>query len=256
MLQWLVSQNCDLDINLYYYAAVYGKIDILMWLYSHHLLMFSHQTKCSIMKCAARNGHVHIMKWLNSLDPCCKWNRGITNAAAQAMEIYALKWLLSQEDPPFPWNERELYKLASSTGNIMLMKCLRHFNPSYPWHHIFCANAAKNGHLRILRWLRCQDPPCPINLNQCIALAAEQEHIEVVDWLRIQTEIRCANCSREECRCKNRGIELPMNYEQDRKEIIYCRNLCDEDPSIDSDNSSTSSTDYEYDFVVGDIDDD
>jgi hypothetical protein len=73
----------------------------------------------------------------------------------------------------------------------------------------------------MLKWLRYQVPPCPIKLNHCIALAAEKGHIEVVDWLRIQSG--CAKCSRDNCRCKNREIKLPVNYKHERNKILLER---------------------------------
>jgi hypothetical protein len=182
MLQWLMSQNCVLTKDCFLLAVVNGHIGILQWLYTHYQESFNQRTKYVMMKEAARYGLVHIMKWLYSLNPSFKWDRGITNAAARGNKLNALLWLRSQ-DPPLPWNERNLYFLASSTGNIMLMKCLRHLNPSYPYHYNFCAKAAKNGHLRMLRWLRCQDPPCPINWIQCIKLASNEGEYEVKNWL-------------------------------------------------------------------------
>jgi hypothetical protein len=227
MLQWLIlSQNCE-EMNKYAYiqAVEYDHIDILKWLNTHNQNLFNH-FQYDLMKSAASKGHIHIMKWLYSLGLSFKWDKGITKVAVQGKNINALKWLRSQ-DPPCPWNEYEVYELASSTGNIMLMKCLRDLNPLYTWNDSLCANAAKNGHLRMLRWLRCQEPPCPIKLNQCIALAAEKEHIEVVDWLRIQSG--CANCFRENCRCKNKQIILPENYELQRSKILYNRRKYDVD---------------------------
>jgi hypothetical protein len=225
MLQWLVAQDYPLKADSYYLAAAYDRLDILGWLYKQNQVLFN-QKKYSLMKSAARYGHIRIMNWIHSSDPSCKWDNGITSTAAQCRKFNALVWLRSQ-NPPCPWDERKLYDMASSRGDVMLMKCLRHLNSSYPWHDSFCTNAAKNGHLKMLRWLRCQEPPCPIKLNVCIELAAKKRLIiEVVDWLRVQSG--CANCSRENCRCKNREIKVPVNYDLDRNKILYNRTMYDD----------------------------
>ena len=45
-----------------------------------------------------------------------------------------------------------------------------------------CSNAAKGGHLDVLKWLRSQDPPCPWNKETC-RYAALSGHLDVLKWL-------------------------------------------------------------------------
>jgi hypothetical protein len=261
VLEWLVSQGCELNNKSYHWPASSGQLDMLVWLHRRDAPSF-YKVQKSLMESAIYNGHMHIIKWLRSLDPPCEWNKSFIQFAVTDRRLKILIWLRSQ-DPPCPWDECELYQYASSTGDVMLMKCLRDLNPSYPWDDSLCAIAAEYGQLRMLRWLRCQDPPCPINLNDCIELAAEQKHVEVVDWLRIQTG--CANCSENNCSCENPEIKLPVNYEEDRNIIISQRIASAEDRcSEDDDKSSIDSADQliildgenDYDYYLdSDVDD-
>jgi hypothetical protein len=121
------------------------------------------------------------------------------------------------------------------------MKCLRSLSKSRPLGDSVCAQAAEHGHLKLLKWLRCQDPPCPINLNKCIALAAENRHIKVVDWLSIQSG--CANCSRNDCKCKNRKIKIPQDFIQFKNKVLLSQR--EEEESSDKSESKDDNSESE-----------
>jgi hypothetical protein len=70
-------------------------------------------------------------------------------------------------------------------GTLRLLKFARENNPPCPWNELTCAYAAKNGHLNILQWVRSQDPPCPWSKETCI-YAAENGHLDVLKWVRNQ----------------------------------------------------------------------
>eukprot|EP01041_Mallomonas_annulata_P009823 gene9823-20430_t len=81
-------------------------------------------------------------------------------------------------------------KYAASIGS--LEKCLssgrnsRSRNPPYPWYLRTCTeNAAKNGHIEILEWLRLQDSPCPLDVRTC-SEASIGGQLGVLKWLRAQ----------------------------------------------------------------------
>jgi hypothetical protein len=50
-----------------------------------------------------------------------------------------------------------------------------------------CSCAAFNGQLKILQWLRNQNPPCPWNATTC-SEAARGGHLKILQWLRNKTE--------------------------------------------------------------------
>ena len=70
-------------------------------------------------------------------------------------------------------------------GTLRLLKFARENNPPCPWSESTCEYAAEEGHLNILEWVRSQDPPCPWNVNTC-AKAAEGGHLNILQWLRSQ----------------------------------------------------------------------
>ena len=62
----------------------------------------------------------------------------------------------------------------------------------------FCCEAAKNGHLHVLQWLRSQDPYCPLDDRACSS-AAFNGHLHALQWLRSQD----TPCPWNECTCSN-----------------------------------------------------
>ncbi len=46
-------------------------------------------------------------------------------------------------------------------------------DPPCPWDEYVCSEAAENGHLEILQWLRAQDPPCPWHILQVSLIYAQ-----------------------------------------------------------------------------------
>jgi hypothetical protein len=249
MLQWLVSQNCLLNIDSFIEAATFGYLNILMWFRAHNPLSFQ-EMQYSLMVEASHSGHVHIMKWLRSFDPPCKWDKTISWNAARSSNLRGLIWMRSQ-DPPCPWDLYKLYKIALINDDIMLMKCLRSLDPAYQLPESLCAYAAEKGNLRMLRWLRCQEPPCPININRCLALAAKKGQVEVVSWLQGQSG--CANCSRDKCRCKNSEIKIPEFYKKLKKAILVYRTYFSEEvsgSSSDDDSSSDHTSDASNDEFI------
>ena len=69
-------------------------------------------------------------------------------------------------------------------SSISLVKWSK--NNGCPWGARTCANAAQNGHLETLKWLRDTadgKEPCPWDEWVC-AYAAQNGHLETLKWLR------------------------------------------------------------------------
>lgn len=210
VLKWSqkVGVLCPLHTVVFSKAAAFGNIDIMNYLwkiscpYDEHL--------CSK---AARNGHLHILKWARSQNPPiqwdeytfinavkygdeeilnwlylekCPWNESTCEAAAKAGNLHLLKWLRNLK---CQWDERTCSG-ASSSGNIKILKWARSQNPPCPWSTETCRLAAKYGYIEILRWSRMCEDPCPWDALVASSAAANGR-IEVVKWLLSGAEPRC-----------------------------------------------------------------
>ena len=74
---------------------------------------------------------------------------------------------------------------AAREGHLEALKFLRGLDPPCRWKECWktCEGAAKGGHLEVLKWARSEDPPCPWNVLTCCG-AAEGGHLEVLKFVR------------------------------------------------------------------------
>ena len=90
------------------------------------------------------------------------------------------------------WIDIRSYMFAQAAGNghLHIIQWLREQDPPCPWDVMACVRAARSGHLHIIRWLREQDPPCPWDTypppyGDCgtVSAAGESGHLHVMRWL-------------------------------------------------------------------------
>ena len=74
-----------------------------------------------------------------------------------------------------------------------MLQWMRAQYPPCPWDSRVCNEAARGGHLEVLRWARSQG--CPWD-GRAPRAAAEGGHLEVLKWL---IKKRCP-CSKRKCR--------------------------------------------------------
>lgn len=63
---------------------------------------------------------------------------------------------------------------------------LREQDPPCPWDEWATVQAARGGHLHVLRWLREQRPPCPWDRSACLAAAQWVKARDVAEWIEGQ----------------------------------------------------------------------
>ena len=56
---------------------------------------------------------------------------------------------------------------AASNGQLETLQWMRSQDPPCPWDERTCSEAARYGRLSTLQWLRSQDPPCPWDPDVC-----------------------------------------------------------------------------------------
>lgn len=76
--------------------------------------------------------------------------------------------------------QQQLVATAARQGNLPRVQLMREHGCE--WGVSASAAAAEAGHLHVLRWLRAQDPPCPVTDEVCEA-AAGGGHLTVLHWL-------------------------------------------------------------------------
>lgn len=74
---------------------------------------------------------------------------------------------------------------ASQKGYLRVLKWLRSLDPPCPWSGMACRLAAEEGELEVLKWLWHQDPPRTRDLA-VREIAAERGHLDILTWLHAQ----------------------------------------------------------------------
>ena len=122
------------------YAAGLGNIEALKWMRSQDTI-FEEETCIQ----AAMRGRLETLKWLRS-EGCPIGKRTFLKATTSAIFEYCI-----ENDIPC---DGRIYESAVQVlpDPIPIIKLLR--NSGYPWHPSACAEAAKNGDVKLLRWLR------------------------------------------------------------------------------------------------------
>ena len=76
------------------------------------------------------------------------------------------------------WNELACTE-AAKNGHLEVLIWLRDNN--CPWNEYACTFAAASGHLEVLIWLHTNN--CPLNKSECVKYATQNNHQHITDWL-------------------------------------------------------------------------
>jgi hypothetical protein len=96
------------------------------------------------------------------------------------------RWCLAEAWPRLSERQRGLAaRRGAACGDLERLRWLRAQEPPCPLGKEVCSDAAAEGHLDVLQWLRAQDPPCPWNERTCYR-AARYGRLDVLRWLRAQ----------------------------------------------------------------------
>ena len=77
----------------------------------------------------------------------------------------------------------KLCSMAAKGGQLKVLKWARQQNPPCPWDEWTCAYGAKDGQSEVLKWARQQNPPCPWDEWTC-AYGAKYGQLEALKWAR------------------------------------------------------------------------
>jgi Ankyrin repeats (many copies) len=188
VLKWAHQNGLEMRwINYIIYAATYGNITMIQWLYTNHGSEFD-DLACGYAACgyAARGGHLHVIKWLQTKG--CPLHINTCSYAAEHGHLEVLQWAQTKG---CPWDKYTCSN-AAKNGHLEVLQWAQ--TKGCPWDEYTCSNAAKNGHLEVLQW--AQTKGCPWDRNTC-SNAAYNGHLEVLQWARTN------GCPWDEYTCSN-----------------------------------------------------
>ena len=96
-----------------------------------------------------------------------------------------VQWLSAQDSSLLRVDEY-MCEWAASAGSLKVLKWLREQDPPCSWGEETCRLAVESGDPEVLMWLRTQDPPCPWRYDDMCDEAAYEGQMEVLKWLRAQ----------------------------------------------------------------------
>ncbi|WZN66043.1 putative ankyrin repeat protein [Chloropicon roscoffensis] len=150
-----------------------------------------------LVNCAASQGSVEILGWLVE-EKGCELNK---DSGLWAVRGGSVKVLEDLRGKGYEFNE-ETCREAAEEGHLEALKFLRGLDPPCPWDWGACSGAAGDGRLEVLKWARAQEPPCPWDEWTC-ASAAFGGHLDVLKWARSQdppcpwTDWTCSEAAKE-----------------------------------------------------------
>ena len=115
---------------------------------------------------AAQHGHYPILEWAQRAWPPLErgWQghefTGVECLfAAKGRRMDVVEWLMARgyELPHL------FLEIMASDGNLRALKWEKKRNASMKWTSGIFTCAARKGHLHVMKWLRAQDPPCPLD---------------------------------------------------------------------------------------------
>ena len=189
LLLWLKEQGCPISTSLPEDAAKSKNLELLKWLrrFGNRLVYTFPPPRhgqrwmswgTGVWNGAAASGHIPTLEWL-SKQVGSYWGRDTCAYAALHNHKDAILWLHGQ-NPPCPWNERTC-TFAAKGGHLALLQFLR--SQGCPWNKSTTGLAAAHDHLHILEYTQTQDPPCPLH-KYAFYHATRNGHLRIIEWLR------------------------------------------------------------------------
>ena len=124
----------------------------------------------------AKTNKLELLKWIRE-EKKCEWNEGTINRAAEQGNLEMVKYCVANECPIDGW----VCAQAAGNGHLELLKYLRE-EVKAPWDWETAALAAQSGHLHILEYL-VERKFDQFNEFMC-ECAAEYGHLDCLKYLR------------------------------------------------------------------------
>lgn len=151
-VRWLLGEDvrCPFDVFSLYAAARAGDLPIIQLLLDRGA--GSRGLDSKLTGCAARGGHLEVLKWLR--EKGCPWDEEVCAAAARGGHIETLRYL---RDNGCPWDEGTC-NLAAVGGHLSVLEFAR--DRGCPWSQDTYHAAKSSRHAKaVLRWLETRGCP-------------------------------------------------------------------------------------------------
>ena len=210
MLKYCLENDCPTSSIVCERAAEDGQLECLKYLHEVAGVEWEGQKKGgSLAAAAAKNGHLHILKYLVEKDydiprpracdeaaenghlECLKYLREVAKApwdkktvlgAAENAHLHILKYLVEGR---YPYFQASACARTARSGHLECLKYL-HEVAKLPWDHETGESAASGGHLHILKYLAERKYSCWLSWghDRACTLAAREGHLECLKFLR------------------------------------------------------------------------
>lgn len=174
---------------LYYYLyniaeGSYECFDLFVWLYKKMIdLDIDLENEHRLMRCAAYNGKLNIVKWIfnNRISMLDDYkNTMLMDLTACQKQLDVLKWLHNHQGNRDFGCTVDAMDWAAENGHLDIVKWL-HENRTEGCTTRAMDYAAKNGHMDVLKWLqKNRTEGCTPNAK---LFAEDNSHYDIVEWL-------------------------------------------------------------------------
>jgi len=194
VLKWARAKGYECDDAVFHIAVEWGHVDVLQWLVANEGPWVYRSDACYL---AASNGHVRILAWTRSIG--WRWSKWALGGAMRAGHLPILQWVVASD---LEWDSEGVCMNAVRGSHLRILQWLK--EQGLPWHPdlcllealkatqletakwiagagghswdaVHCANAARQGDIRLLYWLRAQG--CPWDKRVC-----ESPYSTVTKW--------------------------------------------------------------------------
>jgi hypothetical protein len=169
-------------------AVLYGHLDVFEWCVEKKIFDITHS---SVMRSAARGGHMGIIKRLRELgdDLTCSF---VVGAAAAGGHAALVDWLISEGAKV---SHRLMVNAMARNGHLEMLAAhvakvnSGDFGSSESDGFALVSTekvlhfAASAGQLHVIEWLQTLPNPTPLKTSDALATAIAEGHTHVVSWL-------------------------------------------------------------------------
>lgn len=171
-MRWAFARGSSLGEKAVIYAVFHGRVDMLDWIDAHATIDWPlHRFLCGE---ALLSGHIEAIAWLRK--------RGVPWDYWQAMRCdtpAGMRHAIVDHGCPM---ESTMCADAATEGDLEMLMWLR--ARGCPWDARVCDSAARGGHLAVLRWARAQGCPWTCGVEH----EAQDTDPEVLEWLGQQED--------------------------------------------------------------------